>query len=93
MISDLYINIYQLYRPSGSITSDGSYIETGSLYLAGFGRLEPSNGNENNSSFKFYCDYADITFNDTIVIDDESYNVKNVANYFNHHLEKQLEII
>lgn len=94
MISSyLYINDYKVYRPSGSVTAEGDYVETGSLYASGKGRLEPAGGNENKSEYNFYCDVADIEVTDTLFVDDQPYNILSAENYFGHHMQLKLEYI
>jgi len=89
--STLYINAYMLYRPSGSITSGGDWVETGSLQISGVGRIEPAGENEKFAAYNFYCDVADIEVTDTLFVDEVPYNVKSVENYFGNHLQIKLD--
>lgn len=89
----LLINDFTIYRPSGSFTSDGSYVETGSIYLTGKGRLDPVVDDEGDFTYNFFCNVIDVDEGDSIVIDGVSFNVKSVLNYFNDHLELKLNSI
>jgi len=93
----LYLNNYEIYRPSSSVSPEGDIVETGSLYASGKGRLEPAGGKENTYDFNFYCDYVNLNEVDTLFVDSIPYNVINVQDFsgqsLDHHLEVKLQYI
>jgi hypothetical protein len=96
MIEDFYTSVYNIYRNSGSIDSNGDYTETGSLYLSGRCKLNPLSGTNTIRSTdkgEVYADYRiymapiDITEDDNIVIGGKLYSVIFIANRIDNHLE------
>ena len=90
MLQDYYINQFVTYTKSGSITSDGTYIYSGSAHLSGSCRMEPLTDNEGDATHRIFMNVVSLDHVDTIWVDGEPYEVRAIKNYFNHHLEVEV---
>ena len=97
MISNYYINDYVTYIKSGSVTSDGTYVYTGSISLTGKCRIDPITDVEGDSTHKIFMNEISLDHTDTIYVDGNPYEVKGIFSYQDrvgvHHLEIDVAVI
>lgn len=86
-ISNYYTNNYVIYTLSGSVTSDGTSIDTPVTGSSGKCRLEPYTDDEGASKLKVFMNVVELDNTDTLQIDGTDYVVNDILNYFDHHLE------
>ncbi len=78
----------------------GQIIKTWSSYIDVMGSFQNASGIEsiinNQNAFrktkKFYCNIVDILDTDQIVYDGKYYQINNVSNIWDHHLEIDMQI-
>jgi len=97
MISNYYINDYVTYIKSGSVTSDGTYVYTGSISLTGKCRIDPATDNEGDSTHKIFMNEVSLDYVDTIYVDGSPYEITGIFSYQDrtnvHHLELDVKVI
>ena len=94
MINDYYINNYVTYTKSGSMSSDGTYVFSGSVDLTGKCRIEPLTDVEGESTHKIFIGVISLDHVDTIYVDGNPYEIKGINEFQNnitgHHLELEV---
>jgi len=93
MIDNFYINDYVTYAKSGSMTADGTYVFSGSIDLSGKCRIEPVTDANGKSTHRVFLPSVAVGDIDTIFIDGDPYEVAGINNFFDHHIEMDVNVI
>jgi len=97
MIDNYYCSSYVLYTKSGSMTTDGTYIYSGSASGSGSCRIDPVSDNEGASTHKIFMNIISLDYVDTIYVDGYPYEITGINKFYNktlgHHYEIDAKII